>query len=241
MLKILYPKIFDQAKIISGVTLKNDNLFPPLGFTISKSDIINDVDLMENRKYLAENIGVDTQKMIFLRQIHSDKIINFTNINTNLEGDAAITNFKGFIINISIADCAAILIYDKANQVVCGIHSGWKGTHEKIAVKTIENLIQIYNSEVSNLLIYISPCAGMNNYEVGAEFLDYFPLSTTVNSSGKIFFDNRKEILLQLKKINIPDENIEISEICTIENKDFHSFRRDGKFSGRMSAFIGMK
>ena len=34
--------------------------------------------------------------------------------------------------------------------------------------------------------------------------------------------------------------HIEKSDICTIENSDYHSFRRDKEFSGRMAAFIGM-
>ena len=56
----------------------------------------------------------------------------------------------------------------------------------------------------------------------------------------KYLFDNSLQILLQLLDCGIIRDNIQISDICTITNKNYHSYRRDKERSGRMAGFIGM-
>ncbi len=64
-----------------------------------------------------------------------------------------------------------------------------------------------------------------------------------------LLYDNQK-IYLDLKSANadmlinngIPISQIEVSELCTYEEKDLlHSYRRDGKYSGRAIGLIAMR
>lgn len=237
--KIIKPNIFDKFKVISGVTLVNPEEY--IFTTFSSGKITDAYTVLENRKMLSNQLNVEFSKMIFQKQVHGDTIrIVDEKSDSSIESDAMITNQAGIILNISIADCAAILIYDKKNNVVAGVHSGWRGTALEICKKTIKKLMNEFHSQTEDLLIYISPCAGGDNYEVGSEVAKLFPNSTIPKSDGKYLFDNKKEIFNSLLNLGVPKENIEISDICTIENQDFHSFRRDGNKSGRMSAFIGI-
>lgn len=220
-MKILQPKIFPE-NIIAGVTTAELN-----------------IQKQKDQIALAKLISVDFGNMIFQKQVHSDRIAIAKKSEIS-ESDALITSSKGLILNVSIADCAAVLIFDKKNYVCAGVHSGWRGTKAKILKKTIEKLISEFGSKAQDILLYFSPMASVEEYEVGKEFLEYFPKSIR-SKSGKYYFDNKKQLLLQISEFNIPMENFEFANICTIANKSFHSFRRDRSYSGRMSAFIGLK
>lgn len=228
-------------EINAGVTLRNLTEFPPFGFSISKTELIDEKQIEENRKSLSDYLGVDYSKMKFQKQVHSDFIRIIDENSETLESDGMITNVQGLVLNVSIADCAAILIYDKFNKVIAGIHSGWRGTKLNIAGKAIALMQENFGTQPSNLICYISACASGKNYEVGEEVAQFFPNSITKLNSGKYLFDNKNEIKNQLIQSGISENSLHISEICTIENENYHSFRRDKDKSGRMSAFISLK
>ena len=79
-------------------------------------------------------------------------------------------------------------------------------------------------------------------YEVETEVANLF------NVKAKLIMDNNKwrvdlskQISLQLIELGVPADNIQISDICTFESYECHSYRRDGKKSGRMIALMGNK
>lgn len=239
--EILIPQIFPKNKIIAGVTKRNLELFPDKGFTISNIDAFSHEEIETHKKYLAEVLGIKYEHCKFQKQVHKSEIQIVTqNTPNGLETDGMITSQKGLLLNVSIADCLAILIYDPINEIIAAIHSGWKGTKQNIAGKAIKMLFDNYNSNPKNLLVYLSPCASGNNYEVGYEVAQYFPETVSQISKTKYLFDNRKEVFNQLIKTGVEQSNIESSTICTIESKEYHSYRRDKDKSGRMSAFIGL-
>lgn len=242
MIELLSPNIFDKDKIISGVSKRNVESFPPYGFTVSNAEIANDEEVQQNRMILASELGFDYRQMAFQKQIHGDKIRYISQGADNaLESDGMMTDCKGMIISISIADCAAVLIYDPVIECICGVHSGWMGTKLNICKKAVRMMNEKFKSNPSDLIVYVSPCAGGDRYEVGKDVADFFPRSIKELPSGKFLFDNKNEIRLQLLDSGIQEQNIEISEICTISDENYHSYRRDGIKSGRMSAFIGMR
>ncbi|GAB1370880.1 peptidoglycan editing factor PgeF [Candidatus Kapaibacterium sp.] len=241
MIEILKPEIFQKYNVESGVTLRNILNFPPYGFSISKADIWSDDEIESNRCLLSEQINIKRRNFGFQKQTHSD-IIRYINSDNNVifESDGIYTNEKGFFLSVSIADCAAVLIYDHVKQVVTAVHSGWRGTQQGIVPKALTELSKVYGSKPENLIVYISPAAGGENYEVGYDVAQYFPNSSRQISHNRYLYDNKNEIILQLTECGVLSRNIEKSEICTIQDLNFHSFRRDGKYSGRMSAFIGI-
>lgn len=239
---ILIPNIFPKDKIISGVTKRNLHLFPDKGFTISNTDIFSKYVIEAHRKYLAKYLNYDYNNLKFQKQVHKTDI-QIVNKNTpnELQTDGMITSEKGLILNVSIADCLAVLIYDTINEIVAAIHSGWRGTKENIVGKAIKILSDNYNSKPKNLFCYLSPCASGRNYEVGYDVAKYFPDTSKQVDQDKFMYDNQKQVFKQLLESGVYRDNIEASDICTIENHEYHSYRRDKDQSGRMSAFIGIK
>lgn len=237
MIDIIKTSIFPPniiAGVATGYSKNICSFFPTTKYPI---DTINSC-----RKALEKCFKADINNYVYQKQTHSDivQIISSNNSIQLNESDSLITSEIGLMLNISIADCQAVLIYDKLNNIIAGVHSGWKGTKSNIVGKTIDSLERDYKSQAKDLLVYLAPSACVDNYEVGNEFVDYFP-SSIIESNGKYYFDNRKEILIQLKSKGIVLNNIESNNECTIANTRYHSHRRDGLESGRMSAFIGIR
>jgi copper oxidase (laccase) domain-containing protein len=91
-------------------------------------------------------------------------------------------------------------------------------------------------------LVYITPCAGENKYEVEQDVAQYFPNHIKPIAREKYLLNLRTAIIEQLESVGIDiKNNLEFSPACTIENKNYHSFRRDKENAGRMTAFILMK
>lgn len=236
---VINPQIFPE-NIISGVTLRNQQNFGKFGFTISGNHIDTFL-IYEHRKILANHLAIPIDNLKFQKQIHGDKITIIDSKSGISESDAMITQHKGIMLVVSIADCPAVLMYEPYAEVIAAVHSGWRSTNKNIVSKTIDIMIEQYNINPDNILCYISPCAGGDNYEVGEEVAKLFPKSVKQTSESKFLLDLKAEILIQLISKGILQKNIEISDICTISNDKFHSFRRDKENSGRMGAYIMMR
>ncbi len=239
-LEFIIPEIFDKNKILSGVTQKNMSLFPKYGLSLSKGEILTDDDLMLHQRVFSKLLGISNANMKYQLQTHGTNIVEVFSDSSTVESDGIYTQEKGLVLNVKIADCAGILIFDPTNEIIMALHSGWKGTQQDISSKGISILKERFNSNVEELLVYISPCASGDNYQVGEDVAAYFETSITKISDRKYLFDNKNEIKNQLLNCGIIEKNIEISKICTINDTLYHSFRRDKELSGRMSAFIGM-
>lgn len=238
-MKIIKPNIF-PANITAGVTEKNIEEFPEFGFSIYDTGYIGQDYIQNCLTHLADRLSINKESIIKQKQIHTDNILFINNQNDCGESDGMFTNQRNYCLSVSIADCVAILIYDIKNNVIAAVHSGWKGTKLNIIGKTIEKLQSQFNSRVTDLLFYISPSASVENYEVGKEFLNYFP-KYVILKNGKYYFDNKSAVLDQILNKNIDLRQIEISDLDTISNENLHSFRRDKNKSGRMAAFVMMK
>lgn len=239
--QILKPEIFNDTEVIAGITYANKVIFPPLGFSITNGEIYSDEVTNNHREFLSNILNIDPYKMKYQKQVHGSRVRIIDFMSTIEESDGMITNLNGLILNAAIADCAAVLIYDPENKAVAAIHSGWRSSYENISQVGIDSMKENYNSKPENLLAYVSPCASVNNYDVGEDFYDFFDSKYLKIYNGKLYFDNKLRIHDSLINAGLIYKNIEISDVCTIANSDYHSFRRDKNDSGRMSAFIGIK
>jgi YfiH family protein len=237
----LKPAVFNNSLILSGVTKVNKDSFHETGLSLAPAEILSIDEWNMHLSYFSDSLGVGISDIRYCHQIHSDLIHQAESIQNLTDGDALITNRKRVLIFVKIADCAGILIHDEQNNAIAAVHSGWRGTKAEILPRTISKMKTEYGTNPGDIRVFLSPMAQQENYEVKEEFLELFPDSVVTNNQGRLFFSNRDELILQLLKIGVKKEQIESSDICTIANPEYHSFRRDGKKSGRMAAFIMMR
>ena len=140
--------------------------------------------------------------------------------------------------------------------MIGNIHSGWKGTVQKIAQKGLLKMIKEYESDVKDIICCIGPCIGMCHFEVGEDVKEIFEdtfsyLGNLENiikkgekkeEGQKYFIDTTLINRMLLEEIGVPSTNIIESNICTVCNRQYiHSYRADREFSGRNTAIIGLK
>lgn len=220
----------------------------------------NPLSIFENLTILSRMWYKSPDQFIVPHQTHGTgvKVIDeqFLNMsrheqNDSLYGiDATITNLKDIFLCVTTADCVPLLLYDKTNKVVSGIHAGWRGTVNRIVEKVINTMEDVYGTSPADLIVAIGPAICMKDYEVGREVEEQFVAagfnltndSFRKTSSSKLHIDLKGVNYQELLRLNVPKDQIEISNYCTFENANlFFSARRQTVHCGRMLSGILLK
>ena len=162
----------------------------------------NDLDDLENSHDL---------EIASMEQSHSDVSLEVDNPGI-YKTDGLITNKKKLALVVKTADCMPVIVSDE-NKIGI-IHIGWKGLENKIFHKTILNF------NLSKLKVSIGPHAQKCCYEVKEDLKLKFS-KYCINDGNKTYLDLSMDIKEFCIKKNI---DIEISKICTIENKKYNSY-----------------
>jgi polyphenol oxidase len=216
----------------------------PAPYFLNMSFHVNDSDenVLRNRQIFYDAVKISKENIAFQSQIHSATVKIADTPGIYSDCDALITDKKNIFLTVSIADCVPIFLYDRVNHVVAAIHSGWQGSSKKIVLKTIDQMSIKYGTNSENIFAHIGYSAGACCYEVGSDVAEIFGEGFIIpKSADKFHLDLKKFNKNLLFSAGVPDKQIEVSKFCTICNPNFlHSYRRDGKKSGRMMGIIGM-
>lgn len=219
-------------------------------FTLSYSSSPDKEMIRKNRHKLAIAMGVDESRLVLPSQIHKTQIVNVTTKTTKedvMETDALITSERGICIAVMSADCVPILLYDKKNQVIGAVHSGWRGTVARILEKTLETMNKEFGTKGSDVIAGIGPSVCQESYEVGEEVVNEVTNAFGRESELMILKPNNKAQLdlwkankLQMLEFGVNEKAIEISDLCTVKNNNYFFSARKGD-SGRFAAGIVLK
>ena len=220
---------------------------------------------LHNYERFCKAIGCDYQNIIKGTQKHTDNVkIVLKKINKDVPDfgqkelentDGLITNKPNLILSSTSADCISLLFFDPVKKVIANVHSGWKGTLQRISVKTVEKMINKFSCNPKNIIVCICPSIRKCHFEVEKNVKDMF--ENEFQDLGKENLEeiikekipNRKwvidtvlinKILLERKRIK--RENIVDSKICTMCNTEIlHSYRAEKENYGLNTALIELK
>ncbi len=188
----------------------------------------------KNLRIVSKKIGCKKNRLLLLKQIHSNKIHFVNSIKKQrFIGDGIITSQKKLALCILSADCAPILFYDPKKVLIGAAHAGWKGAYKKIAKKMTKYFIK-KGSEINDIKVVIGPCISKKNYEVKIDFKKKF---LKLNKINKIHFFNKNNKIyfslneyLKAELVNLGLKNIEIINMDTYNPRNnFFSARRSLK------------
>jgi len=139
--------------------------------------------VIANRKKFFQAIAAGNMQVVTLEQLHSDLSYHVDRLrlraNTVPHGDAVFTRERGILLAIQTADCVPILFLDTQRRAVAAIHSGWRGTLARIAVKTLGRMRMEFGTHPEDVIVALGPGIGRCCYEVGPdvarEFHAQFP------------------------------------------------------------------
>lgn len=156
-------------------------------------------------------------KPIFLKQIHSDIIIDVDS-DDNRVGDGLLSQRKNIAVGIKIADCLPVYLFNDA--MICIIHCGWRSIIKGIAKNAAELL--------GNYKYVLGASIGSCCYEVKEDVAELF----NKNYKHAIIFKDKK-IFLDLKAAVMTDlgnkDLLGSLDFCTeCHPEHFYSNRRGG-------------
>ena len=215
----------------------SEGKFSSLNFSFITGDGRENV--VENYRRYCAALGIDMEKMVLTRQVHTDRIHiagekDFGKMvmrEAELpEADALITDIKGVTLAKFSADCPVIYLLDTAKKAAGLVHSGWRSTSMDIVGKTIDKMRDEYGCEPENMLAAIGPCIEACCFEVGSEvaklFAEGWGGGVIDRNYDKPHVDLKKVLTMQLASAGIKKEHIAYADICTGCNTDeFHSYR----------------
>lgn len=211
-------------------------------------------------KKVCQAIDTSYINLVKTNQNHTDEVkvvkkkINVDKPDINLKEykntDGLITNQKNVLLSTTNADCILLLFYDPVKKVIGNTHSGWKGTIQRISVKTVEKMKKEFNCNPQDIICCITPSIRKCHFEVEEDVKDMFEKEfkdlTEINQIIEETVSNRKwnidTVLINkiiLKEAGLKEENIIDSGICSVCSSDkIHSFRVEGKDYGLNTALI---
>lgn len=180
-----------------------------------------------NRDMIKKQFALDV--LFSAQQIHGDKVYHVSapvEDGGEVEGyDALITTHPRTGLLIQHADCQAVMVYDPVNQVIAGIHNGWKGSVINIIAVTIAEMKLRYTTKPEDLIVAVGPSLG----PCCSEFVNYkdeLPESFLSFKRQKNHFDFWQITHYQLMECGVKRQSVIISGICTSCSSDFFSYRR---------------
>lgn len=178
--------------------------------------------LEDVHKKIRQRLGLDGLPLVTAEQVHGN---NVAVIDRPLAADKTfagcdgfITNERGILLGIYVADCSAVYIVDPRTPAIGLVHSGRKGTELTIAGLAIEQMRTHFGSNPADLVVQLSPCIRPPHYEI----------------------DFAARIIEQCRARGV--QQIHDRGICTACDLDsYYSYRAEKGRTGRMHALLALK
>ncbi len=235
-------KVFSQV-VHSVFTRRggvSNNPFDSLNVSFSTGD--KEACVAENRGKILNALDRNSAP-VFLDQVHGDNVIVLENNKVEKflsKADGIITNIKGKLLFVQVADCQSVMMFDPVKNVIANVHSGWRGSVKNIIGKCVDLMVKKFGTNPEDIVAGISPSLG----PCCAEFVNYkeeIPESLWKYKEKDGFnFDFWELSFYQLLQKGVRADNIENMNICTkCFSKTFFSYREE-KNTGRFACVIGL-
>ena len=219
---------------------------------------------MQDYENLCNAINLDYKNVVKTNQEHTDNIAiankkinqNFPDINLEeySRTDGIITQKENLVLSTTNADCILLLFFDPVTKTIANTHSGWKGTLQRISVKTVGKMVNEFGCKTEDIICCICPSIRKCHFEVDKDVKDLFEeefkdLNISKNTD---IMEKQKDkekwnidtVLINkiiLEKAGLKTENIIDSGLCSVCNKDLiHSFRVEKQGYGLNTALISL-
>ena len=211
-------------------------------------------NVLKNYNILGKALGFNPRKIVCAAQVHGNRVRYCTEKDwgkglyktTDYQADALITAVPGTALMVYSADCGTLLLEDPTKGVVAACHAGWRGTAAGIAYRTAYAFYDVFDSRPEDVHVAIGPCIGPCCFETDEDvpkaMLDALGPRAIVamkKRGEKYYVDLKALNVLFLQKAGIPEENIDVSSLCTAcDTETFWSHRRQGEQRGSLGAVI---
>ena len=218
---------FEQFPALSAIGICRHAFaqrIPGIDVSHDKVEVLKRLDAAH--RGIRNAIGIGDWPLFTAQQIHGNKIAVVDEVGSarrvepirEFPGcDGIITNQRGIVLGVYVADCCAVYIVDSKTPAIGLVHSGRKGTELGVVPNAITQMSDRFRSDPANIIVQLSPCIRPSHYEV----------------------DFAAEIVRQSRALGVKE--IHDSGICTACDLDrYYSYRAEKGRTGRMLAVFGL-
>lgn len=218
--------------------------FASLNFFSGSGDDLSKV--AENFRRAALQLQVPVARIFVLSQVHgtAHRILTGAERRDDViheQGDITVSQTADVACGVRTADCAAILLADRKSGAVAAVHSGWRGTVDGAGPAGVTALRELIGND-GDIVAAVGPHIERCCFEVGDDVAATIAASTPLGRDivearePRPHVDLRRVIERQLADLGVEVDHVPGCTVC--DEPRFHSYRRDGKVSGRMLAAI---
>lgn len=203
-------------------------------------DMRDNEDMTKNLKNFAKIIEIKPNQFYTAHQFHTSNIEYADGI-SGIERpygrvfentDGLITDKRDIALVVKFADCTPVVMYDPIKKVQAAVHSGWRGTVERISKNVLDLMVNDFGCNLKDILCFIGPSIDQENYEVGEDVYNAFENFENRDSFFKPFGEKYKLSMVDanldiLLSYGIPLEHIEVCRVSTFNTPELNSARRD--------------
>ena len=233
-------------------------IFSSMNLSFARGDDENCVSV--NFELIADSIGTIPQHMVYAKQTHTTNVLKVGKNECGMgvirerdfsDIDGLITNEPGVCLVTSYADCVPLYFVDIKKKCIGLSHAGWRGTVGKIGIKTVEMMIQAFDSNPQDIIAFIGPSICKDCYEISKDVADEFLQAYSKEISNRILIPKSNEKFqlnlhlankYNLLEAGLKPENIFVTDICTCCNPDLlYSHRASKGQRGGLCGFLEIK
>jgi len=215
---------FEQFPALSAIGVCRHaftNRIPGIDVSHDKSEVLKRLDAAHRE--IRNTIGIGDWPLFAAEQVHGNGIAIVDSCSHGPVGrefrgcDGMITNQRGIVLGVYVADCCAVYIVDPKTPALGLVHSGRKGTELDIVTKAIREMMDRFGSDPAEMVAHLSPCIRPPHYEV----------------------DFAAEVIRQCRASDVKE--IHDSGVCTgCDLNRYYSYRVEKGKTGRMLALLGL-
>ena len=194
-------------------------------------------------------VGIHDGRVVTMRQVHGDNIIEVKDKTLKEAGDAdgMVTAESDIYLGVLTADCVPLLFVAPRQRLSAAVHAGWRGTLAGIAAKGVGFFQGHYGVAAKDIEVALGPSIGPCCYEVkddvaGPLMKKWGKLTTPSISvkDGKSFINLRRLNRDILRASGVPgNQLVQVGPCTSCAREEFFSYRREQSETGRQISLIG--
>lgn len=186
-------------------------------------------NVAENYRRVCALMGVGPNDACVTKQVHASQVRVVTGADRHPVGaevpyqaDGIVTSEKGLPLFCFTADCTPALLADTTAGVAAAVHCGWRSSVADILGHAVEKM-QSLGASPENIRAALGPAIGGCCFETDADVPEAVDAWIGPDrgvwrqrEDGKYMVDLRRANMLRLLSLGLQEENIDVSDECTM-------------------------
>jgi len=246
----LGPGRFWQSPVLAGFP-RIRHVFTGVGFNLSERTGRDVAGTPARRQAVCESLGLPYRNLVSGSQVHAAELAvvdgGMRRGPRTLDGiDGLVTSATDIPLLAKTADCPLVLIYEPSAHVLGVAHSGWRSTVGQLPTRLAAAVADHASRAPESAVAVLTPCAGPCCYEVQDDVLTQVreacgAIDGWLRRDGdRCFLDLELLIASQLRAAGLRADAIHLARRCTICDRGFYSYRRDGANTGHGALIAGL-